>query len=81
MPLMNDIHSLIVPVDSANFTAHSYTEIYCGVSTTVVINGVTVNMAPASSIKIKINSISGGTGACYLLGETIDNRTGSPYVY
>jgi hypothetical protein len=76
MPLLNDIHSLIVPVASANFTAHTYTEIYAGQATTVAINGVSVTMGAGSSIKIKINSVSGGTG-CYLLGETIDNRTGS----
>jgi hypothetical protein len=77
MPLFNDIHSIIVPVSSANFTAHTYTEIYAGTDVAVVINGVLVNLAAASSIKIKIASISGGTG-CYLLGENINNSMEPP---
>ncbi len=83
MPLMNDIHSLIVPVQNANFTAHSYTEIYCGVTSTLTLNGVSLTLGGGSSIKIKIANISASTGTtnCYLLGENIDNRTGSPTVY
>jgi hypothetical protein len=73
MPLLNDIHSLIVPATSPNFSAHSYSEIYAGASATPVINGVSVTMGAGSSIKIKISSITNGTG-CVLLGETIDNR-------
>lgn len=79
MPLLNDIHSIIVPVDSANFTAHSYTEIYCGSNATPTINGVSVTMAAGSSIKLKVFSVSGGTG-CYLLGETFNNRQDGPTI-
>jgi hypothetical protein len=74
MPLLNDIHSIIVPAGSANFSAHTYTEIYCGANATPTVNGVALTMAAGSSIKLKIWSISGGTN-CFLLGETINNRS------
>lgn len=78
MPLLNDIHSIIVSAGSANFSAHSYTEIYAGSASTPVVNGVSVSMAAGSSIKLKITSISSGTG-CYLLGEKINNWTDGPF--
>lgn len=73
MPLLNDIHSIIVPTTSANFTAHTYTEIYAANNDTVILNGISVQLGGGSSIKIKISSISGGTSS-YLLGENINNR-------
>jgi len=79
MPLLNDIHSIIVPAGSANFSAHSYTEVYAGADSTIVLNGVPVTMGNGSSIKIKIWSVSGGTN-CYLLGETINNRQDGPTI-
>jgi hypothetical protein len=79
MPLLNDIHSIIVPAGSANFSAHSYTEIYAGAAATPVVNGVSITMGAGSSIKIKIWSISGGTN-CFLLGETINNRQDGPTI-
>lgn len=78
MPRINDIHSIIVPAQSANLTAHTYTEIYAGTSGCVInINGVVINVASSSNIPIWIRSVSGGTG-CYLLGENKDVFTGSP---
>ena len=78
MPLLNDIHSIIVPVAQANFTAHTYTELYAGDNDVVMINGQgPIIIGNGSSIKIKINSISGGT-KCSLLGENINNRTDNP---
>ena len=77
MPLLNDIHSIIVAAGSANFSAHSYTEVYAGAASTPVVNGVSMSMAAGSSIKIKVKSISNGTGV-YLLGETIDNTFDNP---
>ena len=69
MAKINDIHSIVVPAQSANLTAHTYTELY-GSSTgcTAVVNGTTVVMGGSSSINVWVNSISGGIG-CYLLGE------------
>ena len=78
MPRINDIHSIIIPAQSANLTAHTYTEIYGGTSgCAIVVNGVTVQVAGSSNIPIWVRSISGGTG-CYLLGEDINVFTGSP---
>jgi hypothetical protein len=79
MPLLNDIHSLVVDATAPNFTAHTYTEIYCGAAATPVINGVTVTMGAGSSIKIKVKTITAATG-CVLLGETIDNRQDSSII-
>jgi hypothetical protein len=79
MPLLNDIHSIIVPAASANFSAHSYTEIFASTLQSPVINGVTVKLAAGQSIKIKVKSVS-ATSDVYLLGETIDNALGTPYL-
>ena len=76
MPLLNDIHSILVSASSANFTAHTYTEVYAGSAKSPTINGVAVTMGAGSSIKIKVRSIS-ATADVYLLGETIDNFSGS----
>lgn len=78
MPRISDIHSIIIPAESANLTAHTYTEIYGGTSgCAIVVNGVTVQVASSSNIPIWIRSVSGGTG-CYLLGENKNVFTGSP---
>lgn len=77
MPLFNDVHSIIVPAASANFTAHSYTEIYAGSGATPTINSVSVTMAAGSSIKLKVTSIT-ATSGIYLLGESINNRYDNP---
>jgi hypothetical protein len=77
MPRISDIHSLIVPAQSPNMTAHTYTEIYGGTAgCTIVINGVTVSVAATSNLGIAIRTVSGGTG-CYLLGENVDVYLGS----
>lgn len=69
MPKINDIHSIIVPAQNANLTAHTYSEVYGGSSgCTIIINGQTINVGMSSNISIWINSVSGGTG-CFLLGE------------
>ena len=77
MPNFNDIHSIVVPADEANFSAHTYTEISGGLTgCTAVINGVTVNVAAQSNIKLWIKSVTGGSG-CYLFGENQDVFQGS----
>jgi len=77
MPRINDIHSIIVPAQNANMTAHTYTEVYGGTGgCTIIINGVSVNVADSSTIGIAIRTVSGGTG-CYLLGENVDVYLGS----
>jgi hypothetical protein len=58
-------------------TAHTYTEIYGGTGgCTIVINGVTINVAESSNIAINVRTVSGGTG-CWLLGENKDVYLGS----
>ena len=69
MAKISDIHSIIVPAQNANLSAHTYTEIYGGqAGCTIVVNGTTLSMGSSSSIAIWIRSVSGGTG-CYLMGE------------
>lgn len=68
MSISNQIYSLIVPAGSANFTAHTYTQIYASAAATPTINGQAIAMAAGSSLNLRIRSISGGTN-CYLLGE------------
>ncbi len=78
MAKINDIHSIIVPAQSPNFSAHTYSEIYGGTGgCSIVLNGVPMQIADSSNISIWIKSVSGGTG-CYLLGENNNVLTGSP---
>lgn len=78
MGKINDIYSVIVPAQSANLTAHTYTEIYGGsVGCTMVLNGVTVSVGASSNIDVFVKTISGGTG-CYLLGDDKNVYLGSP---
>ena len=77
MSRINDVHSIIVPAQSPNMTAHTYTEIYGGTSgCTIVVNGVTIDVANSSNIAINVRTVSGGTG-CWLLGENKDVFLGS----
>lgn len=77
MANISDIHSIIVPAQSPNFSAHTYSEIYGGASgCTMVLNGVTVAVAASTNLKVWVKSISGGTG-CFLLGENQDVYQGS----
>jgi len=78
MPNTNDIHSIIVPAQNANLTAHTYTEIYGGsAGCTITINGTQISIGASSNISVWVRSVSGGTG-CYLMGENKDVYQGSP---
>jgi len=78
MSKINDVYSVIVPAQSPILSAHTYTQIYGGsAGCSVTINGSTVSIGASSSIDIKINSISGGTG-CFLLGDNRNVVFGSP---
>ena len=73
----DNIHSIIVPAQSANLTAHTYTEVYGGsAGCTMTLNGQSISIGAASSIDIWVRTISGGTG-CFLLGENQDVFQGS----
>ena len=77
MAKINEVHSVIVPANTPNLTAHTYSEIYGGQSgCSIVVNGVSLSMGSSSSIFININSVSGGSG-CYLLGVNKDVILGS----
>lgn len=77
MPILNDVHSLAIPSANANFSAHVYTEIYVGANTSAVVNGQLITFSAGSNLKLKVFSISGGTGLT-LMGEKADNQAGSP---
>ncbi len=78
MAKINDIHSIIVPVASANLTAHTYTEVYGGsAGCTIMLNDVpAIAIGPSSSIGIWVRTFSGGTG-CFFMGEYKDVVLGS----
>ena len=77
MPKLNDIHSIIVPAQNADLTAHTYTEIYGGAAgCTIVINSTTISVGATSNIGVWVRTVSGGTG-CYLLGENQNVIQGS----
>ena len=79
MPRISDIHSVIVPANQPNFSAHTYSEIYGGGQTgcTMTVNGVYLEVAASTNIALWVRSISGGAG-CWLLGEKMDVYQGSP---
>jgi hypothetical protein len=79
MAHINDIHSIIVPATAANFTAHSYTQVFAGADATPTINGIPVTMAGSSIINIKVKTIS-ATANVYLMGENQNVSQGSPNV-
>ena len=78
MPKNNDVYSVIVPAQTPNLTAHTYSTIYGGSSgCTARIKGVSVSVGAASSFDLTIRSISATTG-CFLLGDNKDVYLGSP---
>lgn len=80
MANITDIHSIVIPAQSANMTAHTYTEVYGGsAGCTINLNGNVINMGPSSNIKVWVRSVSGGTG-CFLLGENKDVFSGSQII-
>lgn len=76
MAHINDIHSIIVSATDADFTAHTYTQVFAGATATPTINGVVVTMAASSIINIKVRTIS-ATANVYLLGENQNVTQGS----
>jgi hypothetical protein len=78
MPISNQINSIIVLSTNANFTAHTYTQVYAGANATPTINGVAVTMNAGSSLYINVRSIS-STANVYVLGEPINVMTPGNY--
>lgn len=77
MANINDINSIILPAANANFTAHTYTQVYAGAAASPTINGIAITMAAGSILNIKVKSIS-ATANVYVLGEFQDVIQGSP---
>jgi hypothetical protein len=78
MANFSNIHDVIVSAQTANLTAHTYTEIYGGsAGCSITVNGVVINVASSSNISIWVKTVSGGTG-CWLLGTDKNVYTGSP---
>lgn len=77
MPNINNIASIIVPATGANFTAHTYSQIYVGANTTFTVNGVVVTAAAGSIINLTVKSIS-ATANVYLLGDNINVSYDNP---
>lgn len=78
MANFNDVNTIIVAAASVNISAHTYTEVYGGsAGCTITINGVAVSVGPSSSLRVVVNSVSGGSG-CFLLGENKNVFQGSP---
>lgn len=74
----NDVYSVIMPAETPNLTAHTYTSIYGGsVGCTATINGISVSVGAASSFDLIIRTISATTG-CFLLGDNKNVYLGSP---
>lgn len=76
MAHINDIHSIILPASDANFTAHTYTQVYAGAAATPTINGISVTMGAGSVLNLHLKSIS-ATANVYVLGENQDVAQGS----
>ena len=71
MSIYNQIFSIIVPAANANFSAHTYSQIYASAAATPTVNGQAISMAAGSILNISIRSISGGTN-CFLLGDNLN---------
>jgi hypothetical protein len=80
MARISDTHDIIVPAQSPNLSAHTYSEVYGGsAGCAIAINSVNVNVGPQSSINIWVSTVSGGTG-CFLLGTSKNVYLGSDSV-
>ena len=78
MPVSNRIFSIIVPAASANFSAHTYSQVFVGSTAGgATINGQAVTLAAGSKLDIMVKSIASITGDVYLVGDKKDTFTGS----
>ena len=74
MPVGNRIFSIIHAAGDADFSANTYSQVYCSAGGAIIINGVSVTMTAGSKLDIMVKSIS---GAAYVLGDKKDVFTGS----
>lgn len=81
MPRIENIHSFIVPAETADLTNYSFNEIIGGLNgCQMYVNGVFLDVSPQSNIPLWINSISATTG-CWVGGEKKNVYQGSSTVY
>ena len=77
MAIFSNIHDVIVSAQTANLTAHTYTEIYGGsAGCNITVNGVNISVASSTNLNIWIKTVSGGSG-CWLLGTNQNVYQGS----
>lgn len=75
MPLSNRIFSVIHLAADADFSANTYSQVYCGAAGIATINGVDVTMGAGSRIDITLKSLAGDF--IYAVGSPKDTFTGS----
>jgi len=77
MANFSNIHYVIVSAQTANLTAHTYTEIYGGsAGCNITVNGVNISVGSSTNLNIWIKTVSGGSG-CWLLGTNQNVYQGS----
>ena len=79
MALHNKINTIIVESTSADFSAHTYTQVYSTVGGSIDLNGSSVAMVAGATLDIVLKqqgttSLSG----VYFLGSPKNTTTGSP---
>ena len=80
MPRINDIHSFIVPAETADLTNYVFTEIIGGINgCQMYVNGVFYDVSPQTNVNVRINSLSANTG-CWVGGEKKNVFTGNGYL-
>lgn len=77
MGMGNKIFSVIVSASTANFTAHTYSQIYSVINSAPTVNGVVINMVAGTLLTMNINSVTGSTTGVFLLGDKVNVATDS----
>ena len=74
-------YSITRPWASADFTAHTYTQVYAGVDATVILNGQpAIFMAATTYIDFSVGSVSADTANVFVLGVNKDVVTGTQII-
>lgn len=64
------IHNL----DNAVFSAHVYTQVFTTASTSLILNGTAVTLAPPMVLNMRVRSLSASTPSnVYVIGDAIPN--------
>jgi len=57
MALLKD-NSVLHPAPDADFTAFTYTQVYCQRTATVTINGTSITMVGGSTLDVRVKDVS-----------------------